>query len=139
MFPAIFFFPLALWKHCAFLLLVFQLVPALPLVHTKSSLRHGEGMPRLSCSKLVCIRKKKNTLFCKLKVCFPWRVLTLFSYSFLGGFFSFVMGFWGFFKLSLLGASLELSMKAMICFLVEFPKEMKLLPLAWLSVSLLCL
>lgn len=59
MFPAIFFFPLALWKHCAFLLLASQLVPALPLVHTKSSLRHREGMPRLSCSKLVCIRKKK--------------------------------------------------------------------------------
>lgn len=34
-----FFSPLALWKHCAFLLLASQLVPALP-VHTKSSLRH---------------------------------------------------------------------------------------------------
>lgn len=34
-----FFFPLALWKHCAFLLLASQLVPALP-AHTKSSLRH---------------------------------------------------------------------------------------------------
>lgn len=96
-----FFFLLALWKHCAFLLLASQLVPALPLVHTKSSLRHGEGMPRRSCSELVCIKKKKNTLFCKLKVCFPWRGLTLFSHSFLGGeglwgFFSFVTGFfWG--------------------------------------------
>lgn len=55
-----FFFPLALLKHCAFLLLASQLVPALPLVHTKSSLRHGEGMPRCSCSKLVYIREKKK-------------------------------------------------------------------------------
>lgn len=43
------------------------------------------------------------------------------------------------FKPSLLGASLKLSMKALIRFLAEFHKEMKLPQLPWLSVRLLCL
>lgn len=78
MFPAIFFFPLALLKHCAFLLLASQLVPALPLVHTKSSLRHGEGMPRHSCSKLVYIRKKTNPkTFLQIKSLFSMERLEL--------------------------------------------------------------
>lgn len=73
-----FFFPLALLKHCAFLLLASQLVPALPLVHTKSSLRHGEGMPRHSCSKLVYIRKKTNPkTFLQIKSLFSMERLEL--------------------------------------------------------------
>lgn len=44
----------------------------------------------------------------------------------LGGLLFFCYGVLEVFKLSLLGASLELSMKVMICFLAEFPKEMKL-------------
>lgn len=91
----------------------------------------------------TCLRQgKKNTLFCRLKVCFPWRGLTLFSHSSLGSFVGFLLFCYrvlGVFKLSLVGGSLELSMKAIICFLAEFPKEMKLLLLlAWLSVSFLC-
>lgn len=87
-------------------------------------------------------KKQTQKLFCKLKVCFPWRGLNLFSHSILavlGVFLFFCYGVLGVFKLSLLGASLELSMEAMICFSAEFPKEMKLLPMACLSVSLLCL
>lgn len=53
------------------------------------------------------------------------------------GLFGFMVCF--FLKPSLLSASLDLSMKAMICFLAEFPKEMKLLQLARLSAGLPCL
>lgn len=59
--------------------------------------------------------------------------------SFLGVLGEFLLFCYGVFKLSLLGASLELSMKTMTRFLAELPKETRLLPLARLSVSLLCL
>lgn len=102
MFPAIlFFFPLALWKHCAFLLLTSQLVPALPLVHTKSSLPHGEGIPRHFYSKLVCIRGKKIHFSADWKFVFhgeTWLCFLIVSWGFLWDFFSFVIGFWGFFN-----------------------------------------
>lgn len=61
-----------------------------------------------------------------------------FEFSFCCVFFFFLFFNVGvFLKPFLLFASLELSMKATIRFLAEFPKEMKLLQLAWLSVRLL--
>lgn len=82
---------------------------------------------------------KKNHTFLQIKSLFSMERLDFVFTWFLKGFVGILLFcyrvFWGIFKLFLLGASLELSMKMMMCFLAEFPKEMKLL----LSVSLLCL